>query len=457
MKKIMLFVFCVAAVFGFYRIADADLNEGLFAHYQFDGDALDTSGNRYDGVINGDVRFVDGLFGLAAKFGGTDYITVPYQPEIEPSEFSVSLWINTIMDPFESLNEGYIISSSQNMSGCNHGYNLHIETDGIVVFWIEDNNGCGDFTYIASTTPVNDGEWHHIVLIYDSNRKMKLYIDGIEQPSGATAIFKGGYQKSNQPIKLGMHPDSKGLMYNTFFEGNLDQLRLYNRPLSETEVQQLFKEELFKEEPSTESPYTIAGITLKRFLINYQNEANSDKYLIRGKFDLAYNSDGINPVEEKVILEVGSSRIIIPENSFTRNNSGVFILKEIINGIKLGIKLKERKGQVIFNAAVRGVDLSESMNPINVLVAVGDDRGVTEAKLEGALSLEARKWRGKWVPKKWEKIWDLKKLKKRWEAEKKKEKWNAKKKEKEWYKKTKRKKNKNDDDDDDDDDDKDDD
>ena len=120
------------------------------------------------------------------------------------------------------------------MDSCNHGYNLHLDVDNLLYFWIEQDPKC-NVSEIRSDSHINDGEWHHIVVVFDS--WLRLYVDGALQ----SCTVKSSYNKTNQPVRIGMHQDAKHKMDNTFFQGFIDELRLYNRALSHLQIEGLLK------------------------------------------------------------------------------------------------------------------------------------------------------------------------------------------------------------------------
>lgn len=231
MKKILMMLIVVTMVFGVVRPVLAGLNDGLVANYPFNGNANDESGNANHGTVNGatstDDRF--GNVNSAYSFDGVnDYIDIPYSPEIEPSIFTISLWVKTT-----DADRGALINSNvNNNSSCLHGYNVRVNSDGRVNFSV-DIAGCSNAVGIISDSSINDDAWHHLVATYDSS--LRFYIDGVLQYQ--TAI--SGYDKTNASIRIGVTRSNTDPWY---FLGSIDDVRIYNRTLSEPEIQELFNE-----------------------------------------------------------------------------------------------------------------------------------------------------------------------------------------------------------------------
>ena len=205
----------------------ASLTDGLVAYYPFNGNANDESGNGNHGTVYG-ATLTEDRFGnpdSAYNFDGVDdYIDIPYSDTMEPSIFTISLWfkMTTTKSKLALINESDGV--------CHHGYGLYV-TNNKIHFETDPSSGCGDGTIIYSNDSVNDGIWHHIVAIYDADSYLKLYIDNVLQDD----IKKGfAYSKTHVSIRVGMYRGD-----GRFFPGPIDDIRIYNRVLSESEIQQL--------------------------------------------------------------------------------------------------------------------------------------------------------------------------------------------------------------------------
>jgi hypothetical protein len=212
-------------------MVSADIADGLVAYYPFDGNANDMSGNGHGGTVIGATHTADrfGVSNGALNFDGlNDYVDIPYHQDIEPSNFTISLWINTLQ-----ATQGSIINSDPNGDSCLHGYNLEVR-DTAIIFNVDPSSACGNWNSASSLHGINDGTWHHIVASYGPIPQ--LYIDGEFVKSG----FQLGYQKTHASIRIGMRRTSSGPIY--FFNGKIDDIRIHNRVLSENEIKSLFNE-----------------------------------------------------------------------------------------------------------------------------------------------------------------------------------------------------------------------
>ncbi|GAB1259530.1 DUF6701 domain-containing protein [Aurantivibrio plasticivorans] len=114
-------------------------------------------------------------------------------------------------------------------------------TDDIFWGWIDASGHIGisvanDFS-TKSTTAINDGDWHHVVLTRDHTAgSYKIYIDGNLDASGsiATGVIGNSYSSIGRIEDTGGSPE--------YFQGDLDELRIYSGVLSDADVATVFAE-----------------------------------------------------------------------------------------------------------------------------------------------------------------------------------------------------------------------
>jgi hypothetical protein len=118
------------------------------------------------------------------------------------------------------------------------GYFLSVDMrdHGGRAFWFTGSNE----QFVTSTSAVNDGQWHFAVGIWDAG-KSSLYIDGVLQGKATTpsplvfehrASFQIGHQENNGA------PHARDAFY--YFTGTIDEVMIFDRALSESEVKTLF-------------------------------------------------------------------------------------------------------------------------------------------------------------------------------------------------------------------------
>ena len=155
-------------------------------------------------------------------FGGKAYIDCGRPDDIELREkFTVSVWVKA-----QSFGEGQgIISQYQSKDG----YTLRTG-------WGSGRNkyNFGDYSRSAGLpNPVEVNHWHHLVTVVGSG-KMKFFFDGALANS---KDLDGGLAKASDHLNIGRCYSSR------YFKGQMDDIRIYNRALSESEVKRLHAQE----------------------------------------------------------------------------------------------------------------------------------------------------------------------------------------------------------------------
>jgi len=207
----------------------ASLRSGLVAYYPFDGDANDASGNGNDGIIHGGVTFVPGRTGFAAQFNGANgFVSVANCPALDlTSTFTLSAWIYqsaTQGDGYRIVDKcpagtasGWTFDTYGNHG---NGHQLRFQTVGPSVL--------GSTDYSLSV-------WHHVVATV-SDTTVKVYVDGLQDGEGIV----GQIPSNSLDIFIGA-PHAYGPWgVREYFNGLIDDVRIYNRALSAAEVEQLY-------------------------------------------------------------------------------------------------------------------------------------------------------------------------------------------------------------------------
>jgi len=222
-----------------YQPRPVDPNtEGLVAYYEFENDANDNSGNGLHGTVVGDPTYVEGLagYGMAMDFDGTDDL-------VELGKFDVvggitlAAWIKA--DDFE-FNDARIISKAKEWGGDDHWWMLSTISETSLRFRLKTDEGPGTATLISDPV-LEAGVWAHVTVTWDGSM-MRIYKDGVE----AASQEKGGSAVAVDPavsVAIGSQPSdafaSDPSRVAKFFDGLLDEVRIYNRALSDLEVRYL--------------------------------------------------------------------------------------------------------------------------------------------------------------------------------------------------------------------------
>lgn len=212
---------------------------GLVAWYPFNGNANDASGNGNNGTVYGATLTTD-RFGIANKayyFNGTsNYIEVGNLISSNPSSYSINIWLN--------LTENKVVDIiSDRDNNCSYKYRIFysppgfLTTDGIIQAAIYNVN-----SYVYSHTEFNVvlglNNWYLITLNYDVNSSLfQLFLNGVYKSTANSTNWSylsdpthiGGLLGCGSPFSNGVH-------------GSLDDIRIYNRALSASEIQALYND-----------------------------------------------------------------------------------------------------------------------------------------------------------------------------------------------------------------------
>ena len=212
-----------------------DLSEGLVL--DLDMDTLeDYSGNGNDGTNYGSSLTVDrfGRFNQARSFDGSnDYIAIEnLYYDSDYSALSVSAWFKT-----STSTENIIMSYDRN-----EYWRLEIGGDNtskrVAMSFYTDSGQVDNF---ESSTDVDDNNWHHVVFTYNAGNAY-LYVDGSLEDSTTSGSKIGTGNTRYGFIGVGSEAESfdgdKGP--DDYFDGEIDNVKIWNRALSSTEISQLY-------------------------------------------------------------------------------------------------------------------------------------------------------------------------------------------------------------------------
>ena len=208
-----------------------DYTQGNSIAYYKMSDAKDQLGNYNGTPVNMD--WGEGKFGFAGSFNGSSsYITLPNsveQPFILAQQFGVSMWFKIDALPTGG-DEEFLISLYQ------EGYlDIRIKASGVIEAKVAEESSGTDRIVTSSSGVVSAGTWHHVVWTGAANN-LVLYIDNSSVATGST--WNGTFYHSNAGCSIG----SKNNGTSDFFDGKIDQIRLYDEVLTATEVDTLYKE-----------------------------------------------------------------------------------------------------------------------------------------------------------------------------------------------------------------------
>jgi len=208
------------------------------ALYQLNLDGSDMSGN-YDGVAT-DVSFVNGHIDSAGSFNGsTSRITTSLDFDTIDEEWAVSMWVKFTFD----ANHRYFAGSYD--SGPANGFEIATGTSGEIRFMCKKESV--SLSSIISTATYGDGNWHHVVVVKGASTNI-LYVDGGSVGSTAT---------TNGIPHNGFVIGSAGNYLVKLTNGDIDQVRIFNKAISASEVSTLYAEAACAKTCTTDTPQIV--------------------------------------------------------------------------------------------------------------------------------------------------------------------------------------------------------
>ena len=238
------------------------VTDGLVSYWTFDrqdiaGDIAEDVWGENDGTIVGTPKVVAGQVKDALEFDGLDdYVNLTnlgdFGSQMGTSTFEA--WIKTSFKAnwttlFKVIDRDCSMGWGLDLNASSHFDQIVFKKDAISRYMRHKlgKNGCRSTT---SGTPVSifDGKWHHIVHVNDTYvdkaglelREQPLYIDGKLHPPGLSIVTAlDTFIPFMEAVYLGA-VNTRGKA-ERFFSGRIDEVRIYNRPLTHVEVLQNFE------------------------------------------------------------------------------------------------------------------------------------------------------------------------------------------------------------------------
>jgi len=189
--------------------------------------AVDWSGHGHHGALHGETQWIDG----ALSFNGAEFAGTPF--DVSETEYAVALWFNTT-DPECGL---FTVVVGDLAAGGGYDRMLYLVGGEFAahIYCAVGTSGNEAETITTAGLSLADGAWHHVVHTYGASvGGQKLYIDGVEQASGINDCSDFAWQDR---VNLGWSPFAA----TDYFTGMMEDLRIYNKTLTEAEVQQIMR------------------------------------------------------------------------------------------------------------------------------------------------------------------------------------------------------------------------
>ncbi len=209
----------------------ATLQTGLVGYWPFCGNANDASGNGNNGTVNGATLTTD-RFGMANKaynFDGNDWIEILDNPTLNNSTISVGLWLNTNSTILQQVLYKVSLNTAQNEE---YSLPINLLSPNKINLDLKNNSCVPGIGWMTFSSNVNLNNWVHVSFTHDGSTT-KFYLNGTLINSQVA-----NFNIANCPGgKLIMGIDWE---LQNGLNGKLDDIAIYNRALTATEIQQLY-------------------------------------------------------------------------------------------------------------------------------------------------------------------------------------------------------------------------
>jgi hypothetical protein len=210
---------------------------GLVAWWEFNEGsgttALDSSGNGNHGTIFNGATYVPGVSGTALQFDGADdYVEVPHSASLNVgNQITVEFWMKTT---YTGRWVAITKTDGCGSTGWQSEQTPHIPNPS-AIGWGVGHGSCWTIAGPNVTTSISDGLWHHVVGTYDRTLgEIKIYADGRLEGIVAGSEHQNLPLDNNEALWFGAPKWASWAGQR--YQGVLDEIRIYNRVLSEAEV-----------------------------------------------------------------------------------------------------------------------------------------------------------------------------------------------------------------------------
>ena len=215
-------------------IDSPEIDQSLVGHWMFDQTAgttaIDSSTMGNDGsLVNGPV-WTDGIVGGALSFDGTnDYVNCGSGQSLNlTGSLTIAAWINP--ESFGQGGWGRIVDKGTGSSSPSSGFSFFVEEYSKTIAYVI----YGGQLVKSNVNVIELNKWQHVAAVYNSSANMvTFYVDG--HNAGSAAYTTAPPASENAPLVIGI----RGYDMNRGFDGLIDDVRVYNYPLTSAQILQL--------------------------------------------------------------------------------------------------------------------------------------------------------------------------------------------------------------------------
>jgi cysteine-rich repeat protein len=215
-------------------IISDNITGGLVGYWRLENTGADSSPMGNHGILRNWVAFTWWKIGTWGLFNNNNsYVEIPTTEDLDldgDTNMSFSAWVKSI-----SWDNWFVLSKPRDNNGL---YNYYIKNyNGSITFYVAAKVG----SWLTLFWTITQWQWQHIAWVIDKN-SIRLYING-NQVSSATNNFTWRTSGNGLPVSIGtIYPYWSWWVGNSWHvvDGSIDDVRIYNRALTSTEVEGLY-------------------------------------------------------------------------------------------------------------------------------------------------------------------------------------------------------------------------
>ncbi len=239
---------------------------------------------------------------------GNNFCDIKNNNQLRLEEFSLAAWFKNsqknFSEPGHIINKGGFDSDAK---GKNMNYGIWMNIDGTISSGFESE--IGENFGIVSPKKYNDGKWHYVIVTYNST-VLRMDIDG--QNIKNEVINKKPSISGNQPVRIG----ANSLILNKFFNGEIDEVRIWNRALTFNEIKEIYYNQNFNATGQIE-------------YINFDNNTDTNNNNILNNI-----TNNIIQIHNKPITKIPIF-VIISSTNVTESSNGIPTKKSSLSNYTL--------------------------------------------------------------------------------------------------------------------------
>lgn len=211
------------------------LTTNLVSYYKLSGNSNDSVGsiNGIDTAITYNVA--NGKIGVGAGLNGTtSYISTA--GTVSATAYTINAWIKT--SATSPLNiDAIVVQDYVNGGSSFRVFQLGLNTSNFLRF-IRFDSGNNVITNITGTSALNDGNWHMVTATFDNTVGSIIYVDGVNKNSDV--VTTNNHTGTTQPLLFGADNGGTAGALADFWAGSIDEIGIWSRAISSSEVTQLY-------------------------------------------------------------------------------------------------------------------------------------------------------------------------------------------------------------------------